>query len=54
MQFILLMPLMGLLLLMNFRAYIQDLHVNQWSQSHEEMLGCVHGDVYTANEQLIC
>ena len=24
------------------------------SQSHEEMMGCVHGDVYTANGQLTC
>ena len=49
MQFILLMPLMGLLLLMNFGACVQDLHVNRGSQSHEETLGRVHGDVYTAN-----
>ena len=50
MQFILLMPLMGLLLLMNFGACVHDLHVNRGSQSHEEMVGCVQGNVYTANE----
>ena len=54
MQFIVLIPLMGLLLLMNFGACIQDLHVIHGSQSHEEILGSVHGDVYTAIEQLIC
>ena len=50
MQLILLVPLMGLLLLMNFGACVQDLHVNRGRQSHEKTLGCVHGDVYTTNE----
>ena len=45
MQFILLMPLMGLLLLMIFGACVQVFHVNRVSQSHDEEEPCVHSDV---------